>query len=92
MFVRDFMHANGSGKSNLSNGGNTWTYPGREGAVGDDLTELRTPAFFLPFKDALEVGDIIFLIAKDATSALGISQITAITETTVVLTTMAVTA
>ena len=90
MFVRDFMHANGSGKSNLGNGGNNWTYQGRDGV--DNLAALRVSTFFLPFKDALEVGDIINLIAQGATAALGISQITAITETTVVLTTMAVAA
>lgn len=90
MFVRDFMHANGSGKSNLGNGGNGWIYQGRTGV--DNLTALRGNTFFLPFKEGLEVGDIISLIAQNATSALGISQVTAITETTVVLTTMAVTA
>ena len=86
MFVRDFMHANGSGKSNLSNGGNSWTYQGRDGV--DNLTAIRNSAFFLPFADALEVGDVIFMVAQDATSELGISQITAKTPTTVVLTSM----
>jgi hypothetical protein len=90
MFVRDFMHANGSGKSNLDNGGNIWTYQGRDGV--DNLAALRAADFFLPFAEALQVGDIINLVAMSATSALGISQVTTKTSETVLITTMAVTA
>ena len=89
-FNRDFMHANGSGKSNLSNGGNSWTYQGRSGS--DNIATIRGNTFFLVFADALEIGDVIFIFASGATTAMGISHITAKTESTVVQSIVAVAA
>jgi len=63
-FQREAMHANGSGKSNLDNGGNLWVYSPTN---LDTLNDIRGTNFFLPFQEALEVNDIILVAIGSST-------------------------
>jgi len=83
-FQREAMHANGSGKSNLDNGGNLWVYSPTN---GDSLVTIRGTNFFLPFVDALEVNDIILVVIGSAT--LSHEAVSVSIDTSVVITPLA---
>ena len=64
-FEREAIHANGSGKSNLDNGGNLWVYSPTN---GDSLATIEGANFFLPFQEALEVNDLILIAIGSSTT------------------------
>ncbi len=86
VFNRDFLKANGSGKSNKSNGGNGWIY--RSGDVTDTIAVLRAAPFFVPFASGFEVGDIIDLVPGNVSNSYSKEQITVVNNTTVTLVAM----
>jgi len=78
-FQREAIHANGSGKSNLDNGGNLWVYSPTN---GDSLATIEGANFFLPFQEALEVNDLILIAIGSSTlthSAVSVSNATTLT-------------
>lgn len=78
-FQREAIHANGSGKSNLDNGGNMWVYSPTN---GDSLLTIQGANFFLPFQEALEVNDLILIAIGSTTlthSAVSVSNATTVT-------------